>query len=100
MNRFADRQRQLADKVLTEKLDYAQIHQLLIDEADKFESQAEILTMSDVIDRANEHAALVLEQNIQAARKPANRVSAFECEIVITQYQKPPPSGDWLHLVY
>lgn len=40
----------------------------------------EILTMSDVIDRANEHAALVLEQNIQAARKPANRVSAFECE--------------------
>nr|WP_282563962.1 hypothetical protein [Providencia rettgeri] len=40
MNRFADRQRQLADKVLTEKLDYAQIHQLLIDEADKFESQA------------------------------------------------------------
>lgn len=44
--------------------------------------------MSDVIDRANEHAALVLEQNIQAARKPANRVSAFECEVAITQYQK------------
>ncbi|EMH6402160.1 hypothetical protein AB5B87_001376 [Providencia rettgeri] len=40
MNRFADRQRQLADKVLAEKLDYAQIHQLLVDEADKFESQA------------------------------------------------------------
>ncbi|MEQ5220464.1 hypothetical protein ABN242_00185 [Providencia alcalifaciens] len=40
MNRFADRQRQLADKVLTEKLDYAQAHQLLVDEADKFESQA------------------------------------------------------------
>ncbi|EFB73703.1 DUF2732 family protein [Providencia rustigianii] len=40
MNRYADRQRQLADKILTEKLDYAQIHQLLVDEADKFESQA------------------------------------------------------------
>nr|WP_294103580.1 TraR/DksA family transcriptional regulator [Providencia sp.] len=36
--------------------------------------------MSDVIDRANDHAALVLEQNIQAARKPVNGVSAFECE--------------------
>ncbi|BBG58856.1 hypothetical protein [Providencia rustigianii] len=40
MNRYADRQRQLADKILTEKLDYAQTHQLLVDEADKFESQA------------------------------------------------------------
>lgn len=36
--------------------------------------------MSDVIDRANEYAALVLEQNIQAATKPAGGVSAFVCE--------------------
>ncbi|BBG58857.1 TraR/DksA family transcriptional regulator [Providencia rustigianii] len=36
--------------------------------------------MSDVIDRANDHAALVLEQHIEAARKPVNSVSAFECE--------------------
>lgn len=36
--------------------------------------------MSDVIDRANDYAALVLEQQIEAARKLANRVSAFECE--------------------
>lgn len=36
--------------------------------------------MSDVIDRANEYAALLLEQNIQAATKPILTVSAFVCE--------------------
>lgn len=40
INHFADRQRQLADKVLIDKLDYAQVHQLLIGEADKLESEA------------------------------------------------------------
>ncbi|MDD9341768.1 MAG: TraR/DksA family transcriptional regulator [Providencia heimbachae] len=36
--------------------------------------------MSDVIDRANEYAALVLEHNIQAAKKSRNTVSTFVCE--------------------
>lgn len=40
VNHFAYRQRQLADKVLIDKLDYAQVHQLLIGEADKLESEA------------------------------------------------------------
>ncbi|HGN0345182.1 hypothetical protein NOM68_13265 [Proteus mirabilis] len=40
INHFADRQRKLVDKVLIDKLDYAQVHQLLIYEADKLESEA------------------------------------------------------------
>lgn len=37
---FADRQRLLAFKVLNERMDYAGIHQLLMDDADRFEHQA------------------------------------------------------------
>lgn len=37
---FADRQRSLAYKVLSEKLSYGEIHQLLIGEADYLENQA------------------------------------------------------------
>lgn len=36
--------------------------------------------MSDAVDRANEYAEIVLEQNIQATRKAIKSVSAFECE--------------------
>ena len=36
--------------------------------------------MSDEIDRANDHAALVLESQIAAARITAAGASAFECE--------------------
>ena len=36
--------------------------------------------MSDEIDRANDHAVLVLESQIAAARTTAAGVSAFECE--------------------
>lgn len=36
--------------------------------------------MSDEIDRANDHAGLVLESQIAAARTTAAGVSAFECE--------------------
>ncbi|HHG8603250.1 TPA: TraR/DksA family transcriptional regulator [Morganella morganii] len=36
--------------------------------------------MSDEIDRANDHAALVLESQIAATRITAAGVSAFECE--------------------
>ncbi|EOV8627162.1 hypothetical protein [Proteus mirabilis] len=36
--------------------------------------------MSDTVDRANEYAELVLEQNIQAMKKAIKSVSAFECE--------------------
>ncbi len=36
--------------------------------------------MPDVIDYANEHAALVLERHIAAARITAIGDSAFECE--------------------
>lgn len=36
--------------------------------------------MSDAVDRANEYAELVLEQNIQATRKAIKSVSVFECE--------------------
>lgn len=38
------------------------------------------LIMSDTVDRANEYAELVLEQNIQAMKKAIKSVSAFECE--------------------
>lgn len=37
---FADRQRSLAYKVLSEKLSYGEIHQLLMSEADYLENQA------------------------------------------------------------
>lgn len=36
--------------------------------------------MSDEIDRANDHAALVLESQIAAARQTIIRISAFVCE--------------------
>lgn len=36
--------------------------------------------MSDEIDRANDHAVLVLESQIAAARIYSTGVSAFECE--------------------
>lgn len=36
--------------------------------------------MSDEIDRVNDHAVLVLESQIAAARTTAAGVSAFECE--------------------
>lgn len=36
--------------------------------------------MSDEVDRANDHAGLVLESQIAAARTTAAGVSAFECE--------------------
>ncbi|MER2869008.1 TraR/DksA C4-type zinc finger protein [Morganella morganii] len=36
--------------------------------------------MSDEIDRANDHAALILEHQIAAARQVITRVSAFVCE--------------------
>ena len=35
--------------------------------------------MSDEIDRANDHAALVLESQINAARAVVSQPSAFEC---------------------
>lgn len=36
--------------------------------------------MSDEIDRANDHAALVLENQISAARQVITRISVFVCE--------------------
>lgn len=36
--------------------------------------------MSDEIDRANDHAALVLESQINAARPVVCQPSAFECD--------------------
>ncbi|MGJ7135194.1 hypothetical protein ABMZ72_05030 [Morganella morganii] len=40
LDRFADRQRKLACRVLNEKMDYAVTYQLLMDDADHFEHQA------------------------------------------------------------
>lgn len=36
--------------------------------------------MSDEIDRANDHAALVLESQIASARQMITRISVFVCE--------------------
>ncbi|HCU2394872.1 DUF2732 family protein [Morganella morganii] len=40
LNRFADRQRSLATKIMKEKLKQAEICQLLMDDADRFENEA------------------------------------------------------------
>lgn len=40
LNRFADRQRSLATKIMKEKLEPAEICQLLMDDADRFENEA------------------------------------------------------------
>lgn len=40
LNRFADRQRSLATKIMKEKLEQAEICQLLMDDADHFENEA------------------------------------------------------------
>lgn len=39
-NRFADRQRSLATKIMKEKLEQTEICQLLMDDADRFENEA------------------------------------------------------------
>lgn len=40
MNRFADRQRKLADKVLKEKPTYIEVYHLIMSEAEHLENQA------------------------------------------------------------
>ncbi|MDD9341769.1 MAG: hypothetical protein PV362_19410 [Providencia heimbachae] len=40
MNRFADRQRKLADKILNEKSNYIDAYHLVMSEAEYFENQA------------------------------------------------------------
>lgn len=40
LNRFADRQRSLATKIMKGKLKQAEICQLLMDDADRFENEA------------------------------------------------------------
>lgn len=40
LNRFADRQRSLATKIMKEKLERTEIVQLLMDDAERFENEA------------------------------------------------------------